>query len=226
MIFVTALDDRRIIAENLHSFSDRIAGRSVLVIGMARSGLAAALMLNEAKAHVFVSEAKDAIAVADPVRSLELNHLACETGGHTMRGLDTADFVIVSPGVPASNPLVIAAQQRGVPVLSELEVASWLAKGPVVAVSGSNGKTTTTAWLGAIYHGAGRAAEVGGNIGRAFSEFAPHLGPDQRAILEVSTFQLERITALRPHVATLLNLSPDHLDPHGTYDEYIRLKFR
>ena len=226
MIFATALDSRRVIADNIHPFSDRVAGRSILVIGMARSGLAAALMLTEAKARVFVSEVRDKDAVAAQIKSLEAPRIAYETGGHTMRGLEGVDFVVVSPGVPASNPLVITAQERGVPILSELEVAFWLSKGPVLAVTGSNGKTTTTAWLGAIYQAAGRGAEVGGNIGRAFSEFAARITPDQRAILEVSTFQLERIQDFRPHIAALLNLSPDHLDRHGTYDEYIRLKFR
>jgi UDP-N-acetylmuramoylalanine--D-glutamate ligase len=226
MIFATASDDGRVIAGNTHPFSGRVAGRSILVIGMARSGLAAAVMLADAKARVFVSEAKDKDAVAAQVKLLEARRIACETGGHTMRGLEGVDFVVVSPGVPASNPLVITAQQRGVPILSELEVAFWLSEGSIVAVTGSNGKTTTTAWLGAIYHDAGRAAEVGGNIGRAFSEFAAGISPGHRAILEVSTFQLERIQDFRPHLAVLLNLSPDHLDRHGTYDEYIRLKFR
>ncbi len=226
MIFASALDDRRTITDNLRPFADRVAGRSVLIIGMARSGLAAARMLSDAKARVFVSEAKDRSAVAGQVASLEQNRIAFETGGHTMRGLENADFVVVSPGVLSANPLVATARQRGLPVFSELEVAFWLTAGTVLSVTGSNGKTTTTAWLGAIYKGAGKSSEVGGNIGRAFSEFAANLTAADRAILEVSTFQLECIQDFRPHVASLLNLSPDHLDRHGTYEEYIRLKFR
>lgn len=226
MIFVSALDDRRAIADNLRPFSDRVAGRSVLIVGMARSGLAAAMMLNDAKARVFVSEAKDKAAVGAQAASLEARRIGFETGGHTLRALENADFVVVSPGVLTTNPLVANARQRGLPIFSELEVAFWLTAGTVLSVTGSNGKTTTTAWLGAIYQGAHRSSEVGGNIGRAFSEFAASLTSADRAILEVSTFQLERTQDFRPHVGALLNLSPDHLDRHGTYEEYIRLKFR
>jgi UDP-N-acetylmuramoylalanine--D-glutamate ligase len=206
--------------------SERIRDRSVLIIGMARSGVAAASMLDDAGARVFVSELRPGEDVAAAVSQLSNRQIAYEAGGHTLESLAGVDFVVTSPGVPPVNPLIEAASVRGIPIFSELEVASWLSGAPILAVTGSNGKTTTTAWLGAIYRSAGYAAEVGGNIGRAFAEFAADMTSEQRAILEVSTFQLERIERFHPRVATLLNLSADHLDRHGSMEEYTRLKFR
>lgn len=206
--------------------TDRIKGRSVLVIGMARSGIASARMMAEGGARVFVSEMKPEAEVTAAVDQLKQGKIAYEVGGHTLASLEGIDFVVTSPGVPPSNVLLVEAAQRDLPVYSELEVASWLCRAPIVAVTGSNGKTTTTAWLGWIYKHAKHHVQVGGNIGRAFSEFAGDMKSDQRAILEVSTFQLECIDRFRPRVATLLNLSPDHLDRHGSMEEYTRLKFR
>lgn len=206
--------------------TDRIKGHSVLVIGMARSGIASALMMADAGARVLVSEMKPEAEVNEAIARLKAKRIACEAGGHTLASLDGVDFVVTSPGVRPSNMLLTEAAERGLPVYSELEVASWLCAAPVIAITGSNGKTTTTAWAGWIYRHAGRHAQVGGNIGRAFSEFAEGMTKDQRAILEVSTFQLECIGQFRPRVAALLNLSPDHLDRHGSMEEYTRLKFR
>lgn len=226
MIFATAMDDRKMLGDQYGALSDRVTGRSILIVGMARSGLAAALMLAQAGARVFVSEMKEERAVAAAICALTANRIAFETGGHSVAKVAGVDFVVASPGVLPGNILLRAATEKGIPILSELEVAYWLSHAPTLAITGSNGKTTTTGWLGSIYREAGREAEVGGNIGRAFSEFAAGLKAVQRAILEVSTFQLERIQEFRPHIAVLLNLSPDHLDRHGSYDEYIRLKFR
>jgi UDP-N-acetylmuramoylalanine--D-glutamate ligase len=206
--------------------SDRIKGRSVLEIGMARSGIASALMLADAGARVLVSEMKPVGEVTGAVDRLNERGIRYEAGGHTLEALKDIEFVVTSPGVPPANLLLVEAALRGLPIYSELEVASWLCEASVIAFTGSNGKTTTTSWAGSIYEHAGRQAQVGGNIGRAFSEFAAAMREGQRAILEVSTFQLERIDQFRPSVAVLLNLSPDHLDRHGSMDEYTRLKFR
>lgn len=204
----------------------RIKGRNVLVVGMARSGLAGARMLAARGATVFVSDMRAADDLRHETTQLHDAGIRFETGGHTLEALAGVDLVVVSPGVPASNVLVAAAEQRGVPVVSEIEIASWLTNAPVLAVTGSNGKSTTTSWLGAIYKGAGRPVEVGGNIGRAFSEFAADTQVDTRIVLEVSTFQLERTNDFHAHVASILNLTPDHLDRHGSFEEYVRLKFR
>ena len=204
----------------------RITGRNVLVVGMARSGLAAARMMAARGATVFVSDMGAADKLAHEISLLGDTGIRFETGGHTLDALAGVDLVVVSPGVPASNVLVAAAEERGIPVVAEIETASWVTSAPILAITGSNGKSTTTSWLGAIYKGAKRPVEVGGNIGRAFSEFASDTKVDTRIVLEVSTFQLERTNEFHAHVAAILNLTPDHLDRHGSFEEYVRLKFR
>jgi UDP-N-acetylmuramoylalanine--D-glutamate ligase len=202
------------------------AGLRAVVVGMARSGLAAAHVLKTAGAEVFVSDSAERESLAAAVKELERHAIPFEYGNHSVARLDEADLLVISPGVPADNILVRAARERGIPVHSEIETAWCMSRAPVLAVTGSNGKTTTTSWLGAIYEHAARHAEVGGNIGRPYSSFSDKLPDSARAILEVSTFQLENIETLRPKVASILNLSPDHLDRHGSFDEYVRLKFR
>lgn len=203
-----------------------IARSSVVVVGMARSGLAAATMLSERGARVFVSDAAPAGKLTSPIAELDRRQIRYEAGGHNPSCLDGADFVITSPGVANDNVLLVTARQRGIPVFSEIEAAFWLSSAPILAVTGANGKTTTTSWLGAIYEHAGRLATVGGNIGNAYADFAPTLTPQSRAILELSSFQLEYIATFRPHVAVVTNITPDHLDRHGSLAEYTRMKFR
>ncbi|GAB4325786.1 MAG: UDP-N-acetylmuramoyl-L-alanine--D-glutamate ligase [Candidatus Zixiibacteriota bacterium] len=206
--------------------TDRIEGRSILVIGMARSGVAAARLLSGLNATVFVSDSREADSLAYEIAALKSAGIRFEVGGHRVEALDGIDLVVASPGVPPGNILVREAETRGIPVYAEIEVASWVSDAPILAITGSNGKSTCTSWLGAIYAGAKRSSTVGGNIGRPYSDFASDLEADSRAILEISTFQLERIDTFRPHVAAILNLTPDHLDRHGTFEEYVRLKFR
>lgn len=203
-----------------------IARSSVVVIGMARSGMAAAGLLAERGARVFVSDAAPAEKLGEALAALDRRQIRYETGGHSPACLEHADFVVTSPGVANDNVLLAAARERGIPVFSEIEAAFWLSAAPILAVTGANGKTTTTSWLGAIYQRAGRAARVGGNIGNAYADFAATLPPQARAILEVSSFQLEYIAAFRPHVAVVTNITPDHLDRHGSLAEYARMKFR
>jgi UDP-N-acetylmuramoylalanine--D-glutamate ligase len=203
-----------------------ISASSVVVVGMARSGLAAAAMLAQRGARVFVSDAASQTKLASATAELERGGIHYETGGHTPTCLNGADFVVTSPGVANDNILLATARARGIPVFSEVEAAFWLTTAPVLAVTGANGKTTTTSWLGSIYEHVGRPAKVGGNIGNAYAEFAPTLGPRSRAILELSSFQLEYIATFRPHIAVVTNITPDHLDRHGSLGEYARMKFR
>lgn len=203
-----------------------IARSSVVVVGMARSGLAAASMLAQRGARVFVSDAAPVAKLTGAIAELDKHKVRYETGAHDPKCLDGADFVVTSPGVANDNILLATARQRGIPVFSEIEAAFWLSTAPILAITGANGKTTTTSWLGAIYKHAGRLAAVGGNIGNAYADFAPTLTPQSRAILEVSSFQLEYIATFRPHVAVVTNITPDHLDRHGSLAEYTRMKFR
>ncbi|MDX1741029.1 MAG: UDP-N-acetylmuramoyl-L-alanine--D-glutamate ligase, partial [Rhodothermales bacterium] len=137
-----------------------------------------------------------------------------ESDGHSDRALK-ADLLVISPGVPTASSIVSGAIQRQVPVYSELEAASWFCRAPILAVTGSNGKTTTTALLGHILRTAGKRVHVAGNIGLAFSAIVDEAADDDFVVLEVSSFQLDHIATFRPKVSLLLNITPDHLDRYG-----------
>ena len=201
-----------------------VPGARVTVVGGARSGLAAAQLLARRGADVFLTD-RDA-ADADAVRQLDAANVAHEFGGHSDRALD-ADLVVVSPGVPTSAPLVQSALERGTPVVGEIEAASWFCDGPIVAVTGSNGKTTTTTLLDHVFSTAGRRHVTAGNIGRAFSDVVDDVTADTVVILEVSSFQLDHVDTFRPRVAVELNVTPDHLDRYGgDVEAYAAAKFR
>ena len=201
-----------------------IKGSRITVVGAARSGLAAAKLLARRGALVFLTE-RDPLDVAIS-EDLSTKGIRYEFGGHTSRALN-ADFLVLSPGVPTSSDLVQDALGRGIPVYSEIEVASWLCKGPIIAVTGSNGKTTTTSLIAHVFRTANRDFVVAGNIGSAFSGYLDEIGDDTVVVLEVSSFQLDHIATFRPRVSVLLNISPDHLDRYeNNFDLYARSKFR
>ena len=201
-----------------------IKGSRITVVGAARSGLAAAKLLARRGALVFLTE-RDPLDVAIS-EDLSTKGIRYEFGGHTSRALN-ADFLVLSPGVPTSSDLVQDALGRGIPVYSEIEVASWLCKGPIIAVTGSNGKTTTTSLIAHVFRTANHDFVVAGNIGSAFSGYLDEIGDDTVVVLEVSSFQLDHIATFRPKVSVLLNISPDHLDRYeNNFDLYARSKFR
>ncbi len=203
----------------------RIEGRQIGIVGMARSGLAAACLAQKLGGHPFVSDAKATSELSEATALLARNRIPFETAGHSKRLLE-CDYLVLSPGVPPTVEILRRAGERGLPMFSEIEFASWVCRGTIVAVTGSNGKTTTTTLLGEIFKAAGRNTFVCGNIGQPFAEVAADVPMDGIAVVEVSTFQLERIADLKPDVAMILNLAPDHLDRHGTYGAYKRLKYR
>ena len=201
-----------------------IKGSRITVVGAARSGLAAAKLLARRGALVFLTE-RDPLDVAIS-EDLSTKGIRYEFGGHTSRALN-ADFLVLSPGVPTSSDLVQDALGSGIPVYSEIEVASWLCKGPIIAVTGSNGKTTTTSLIAHVFRTANHDFVVAGNIGSAFSGYLDEIGDDTVVVLEVSSFQLDHIATFRPRVSVLLNISPDHLDRYeNNFDLYARSKFR
>ncbi len=203
-----------------------IAGRRVTVIGAARSGLAAARLLQSHGARVFVSDSGTEEKLRESVAGLREAEISFETGGHSARVLD-ADLVVISPGVPAATPIVREAVAKGIPVRSELEVASWFCPAPIVAITGTNGKTTTTTLAGRMFGDMHRRHIVAGNIGTAFSAGVADLDEQSVAILEVSSFQLEHIETFHPRVAVILNITPDHLDRYdGSMDLYTAAKQR
>ena len=155
-------------------------------------------------------------------RGLEVVRADRELGNDSdLSLLERVGLVVKSPGVPGEAPLVSAARERGIPVWSEIELASRLLPNPILGVTGTNGKTTTAEWLGFIL-----GAPVAGNVGRALSELDGELGPDELVVVELSSFQLEDIVRFRPQIAVLLNLEPDHLDRHGSFEAYRAAKLR
>ncbi len=201
-----------------------VAGARVTVVGGARSGLAVARLLARRGADVFLTDAAPADSgVAD---GLAKDGVASEFGGHTARALD-ADWLVLSPGVPSTAPLVQSALRQKRPVYAEIEVASWFCPGPIVAVTGSNGKTTTTSLIGHVFETAGRKHVVAGNIGFPFSDYVDDLDAETAVVLEVSSFQLDHVVTFRPAVSVLLNVTPDHLDRYDhDFGRYAAAKFR
>lgn len=204
---------------------EKIDTRRIGVLGMARSGLAAALLAQRIGGHVFVSDSAPAEQLVESCRRLKKAGIRFETGGHTEQLLKS-DYFVVSPGIPPGITILDKARQKGIPLFSEIEFASWACRGRIVAVTGSNGKTTTTTLLGEIFKAAGFDAAVCGNVGLPFSEVADSIPETGLAVVEVSTFQLELIDDFCPHVALILNLSADHLDRHGSFENYKKLKYR
>jgi UDP-N-acetylmuramoylalanine--D-glutamate ligase len=185
-----------------------IKTRQVTVVGAARSGLAAACLLARRGASVFVT---DAGAIPEEAqRRLGEAGIPFEAG-HSDRGFE-ADFVVKSPGVPDDAPFVARAVERGLRVYSEIEVASWFVDNDIIAITGTNGKTTTTNLTAHVLRTAGREVVAAGNIGLAFADVVETLPANAAVVLEVSSFQLDHIDAFRPKVAVLLNITPDHLD--------------
>lgn len=193
----------------------------ILVVGMARSGLAAARLLQSRGRAVFVTDAG-----APPADELDSLRVPYETGGHTLSKFLEADEIVVSPGVPSDIPPLAAARAKGVPIVSELELASRYLKGEIVGITGSNGKTTTTTLVGAILQASGRKVQVGGNIGTALCGLVDTSTDETINVVEISSFQLDGILKFRPAVGALLNVTPDHLDRYANFESYRRSKFR
>lgn len=204
--------------------TEALRGKQVTVFGGARSGIAVARLMSRAGAKVFVTEFNKGNPALAKLR--EETGISFELGGHTSRAIE-ADFIALSPGVPSTLPLLQEAARQGIPRYSEIEVASWFCRAPVVAITGSNGKTTTTSLTGHIFKQSGRPVHVAGNIGRAFSDVAMQAAPEDVVVLEVSSFQLDHIDRFRPRVSILLNITPDHLDRYNyNFAEYAASKFR
>ncbi len=157
--------------------------------------------------------------------TLKKSGVAVELGGHS-RELLACDFLVVSPGVPVTAEILALAREKDIRILAEIEVASWFCQAPIVAVTGSNGKSTTCALLGEIFKKAGFRTIVAGNIGNPFSDLTESIGPEGVVVLEVSSFQLETVLDFHPKVSVILNLTPDHLDRHGDMRSYGELKAR
>jgi UDP-N-acetylmuramoylalanine--D-glutamate ligase len=205
-----------------------VAGKRVTVAGAARSGLAAAELLARRGALVTLSEKAPEVPAlegqgADVLRSLGVR---LELGGHRSETFANADLIVLSPGVPAEQPAFQAARDRGVPVVAEIELASRWLKGRVIAITGTKGKSTTTALTGRILETAGFKVTVGGNIGLPLSAQVPESTPETLHVVETSSFQLEQVATFHPWIAVMLNFSADHLDRHPSVEAYANAKAR
>jgi UDP-N-acetylmuramoylalanine--D-glutamate ligase len=200
-----------------------VEGARVVVVGAARSGVAAAELLARRGAHVTLTDQKNAVADAD---RLAAAGVALELGAADAPAVARADLVVLSPGVPIELPTVADARSRGIPVIGELELASRWLRGRVVAITGTKGKSTTTTLVGRMLATAGRRVLVGGNIGVPLSAQVDQSTEDTVHVVEASSFQLETTETFRPWIAALLNFSPDHLDRHPDEAAYGRAKAR
>ena len=197
-----------------------------MVVGLGKSGVASALFLKARGAQVTVSDTKSPDELRDEIPQLLDHGIVVETGGHGERTFRGQDLIVVSPGVPVDAAPLVQARALGESVVGEIELAAQFMRGPIVAITGSNGKTTTTTLAGEIIAAGGFPAVVGGNIGTPAISLADGTTADTFAVLEVSSFQLETIQAFRPKLAVVLNVTPDHLDRHRTFEAYANAKAR
>jgi UDP-N-acetylmuramoylalanine--D-glutamate ligase len=203
-----------------------LKGKKVLVVGLGKSGLAAALFLRRRGAQVTVSDVRSAEALAKDIPALLEEGIMVEAGGHGLLTFRRQDLIVVSPGVPLDTPELVQAKGLGREVIGELELAARFLKGKMLAITGSNGKTTTTALVGEILKAAGLPTLVGGNIGVPVVALIDDSADETWSVLEVSSFQLESTELFRPAIAVILNITPDHLDRHGSFENYVRAKER
>ena len=199
--------------------------KKAAVIGAGKSGLAAARLLQQAGAEVFLSEGKSLSPQAE--QELKGSNIEYETGGHSGKVLEN-DLVVISPGVRLELPVLAEARKKGIPVIGEMELAYQLTPAKIIGITGTNGKSTTTSMLGQILKTAGMDCYIGGNLapGRPVCELVMEAGPQGLIVAEVSTFQLESIVDFKPYIGIITNITPDHLDRHPDFETYARLKSR
>lgn len=213
------------IAKNNRQNVENLKHTHVAILGAARSGIALAHLLRDAGARVLLSELNPDALPDEQKKQLEKRGVEIELGRHSEAVLK-ADLICISPGIPLHIPILEKAGQKGIPVSGELEVASWFCQAPIIAITGSNGKTTTTTLIGNILQKHFRRAIVAGNIGVALAEQLRKIPDPEIVVLEVSSFQLETITNFHPHVAVLLNISANHLDRYPDMEAYVNAKMR
>src|SRR6202142_1147677 len=203
-----------------------VNNKRVLVVGLGKSGVASALFLKAKGARVTVSDTKPEDQLKDQIPALLDQGIAIETGGHGERTFGEQDLIVVSPGVPTDAPSLVQARALGEHVIGEIELAAQFFPGRIVAITGSNGKTTTTTLAGEVVKAGGYRTAVGGNIGTPAISLVERATADTIAVWEVSSFQLETIQTFRPQIAVVLNVTPDHLDRHRTFAAYTDAKAR
>ena len=203
-----------------------VKGKKVLVVGLARTGVAALQFLVKRGAKVKVSEMKTAGELASTLAPLRGLPVDWELGQHTAAFFTDVDLIVISPGVPMSIPALGRARGAGIPILGEVELAYRFLRRPLIAITGTNGKTTTTTLIGEMLRASGKKVFVGGNIGNPLIAYIEGPQDDDWVVAEISSFQLEGIVEFRPKVSALLNITEDHLDRYDSFSDYIATKAR
>jgi UDP-N-acetylmuramoylalanine--D-glutamate ligase len=200
--------------------------QNIAIIGMARTGMAAAEVLSSRGAQVVLHDQKEASQLSNAIQEAKQLGLPYRIGSEAFSGIEQAQIIVASPGMRREHPVLVAAHARGTDVVSEIEMAYRISPAPIIAITGTNGKTTTTALVGAILNACGKRALVGGNIapGIPLIRQADQANPEDVLVAEVSTFQLEQIDRFEPKVGVLTNIGIDHLDRHGDLETYAALK--
>ncbi|MFP4369037.1 MAG: UDP-N-acetylmuramoyl-L-alanine--D-glutamate ligase [Candidatus Kapaibacterium sp.] len=198
----------------------------VVIAGAARSGLAAAKLAKSESYDVFLTELKNEDKSSEVKKTLIEHDIPHEFGGHSYSKLSGADYLVVSPGIPPTAEIIKEAENQKIKIISEIEFAWMHCNNPIIAITGTNGKTTTTALTAYIINNSGRKAVATGNIGLPMSSVVKGLKKDEIVVAELSSYQLDRIIDFRPDVAVILNITPDHLSYHGSMESYINAKFK
>ncbi len=205
---------------------NQLQGKKISVLGAERSGLAAAQLIAKLGGIPFVSDSGSAEKLSASIQTLKSMNINFEIGEHSSKIFD-AEFVVISPGVPNHAGIVRQLIDKEIKIISELEFASDVCDAKIFAITGTNGKTTTTALTGHLFTTAGLKTIIAGNIGNAFSEQVLNIGANDFAVLEVSSFQLDWIDAFKPDAATILNITPDHMNRYeNSMEKYVRSKYR
>ncbi|MEJ2637045.1 MAG: Mur ligase family protein, partial [Calditrichia bacterium] len=207
------------ISENAASNISQLKGIRVAVLGAARSGIAVASLLARAGAQVLLSDIKSVDELSLPMEKLAPLGIRVETGAHTDAVLQS-DLICISPGMPLTIPVLQKAAKKQIPIVGEIEAASWFCRSPIIAITGSNGKTTTTTLSGEILRQWSPGTIVAGNIGQPFAEMVSGSTPNGPVLLEISSFQLETIESFHPRISVIMNLTANHLDRYPDFESY------
>jgi UDP-N-acetylmuramoylalanine--D-glutamate ligase len=203
-----------------------LEGKKVLVVGIARSGVAAARLLVSRGAVVIANDMKPESEIREAANELRSLGAMLSLGSHPQSLFENAELIVLSPGVPADLPALETARRAGIEIISEPELASRFLRGRIIGITGSNGKTTVTTLVGELMQAAGAEVIVGGNIGTPLTSLIEMSTDNTWTVAELSSFQLEMIDSLRVNVAVVTNITPDHLDRHGSFENYVRAKHR
>jgi len=200
--------------------------KKVLILGLGRSGLSSARVLKKLGSEIWISDRGDNPYLRNLAHQLENEGINVELGKHSPEFIEGKDLIVISPGVPSNLSFLEKAKENGVCIISEIELGYLLSPSPIIAVTGTNGKSTVTALIGKVLEKAKIPNVVCGNIGNPFTGELDKLNPQTYVVLEVSSFQLENIVSFKPYISIVLNITPDHLDRYNSLDEYIKAKER